>query len=284
MSTKPAPLFLRLGHQGLALGVILAMLTGGVASATAPSRTMSHRITGSLGTISMPSSIQAAPRLGAGLHWDTRMPPSTQRHHESPRRGGAQSAIRRTSALALGRDGIRAIDMDFSLVDGVALSLHSNTPRRSGYSRYVDPSGHLRKMTRAQARMRASAWGVAGIQSWRRPNGDRPLTYAAAVRYAVARGVVICAELKSRTFASVQVMSSLVADSQRADHPAWFMALLNMKNAKGKSHTVRAAGGQFALIFGRFRSLTRHPPRNWSTWTKPAQIWGPARAKRWLLL
>ena len=211
------------------------------------------------------------------------MPPVTQRAHFTPQAGDSVSALVKVGRMRPGPDGVRAVDVNFQLVDGTPVAIHWSTPGRNGYDRFINDAGVEQDMTPEQRRRPAEKWGLRGVLSWRRPNGDRPLTYAEAVELAVNLDVVICAELKSPGFADVNVMRGMVDAARAAGHPPWFMALLKMKNAKGKAISTARAGGSFALIFGKFRSTTKRPPADWDEWRHAvARVWGPPNTRKWV--
>ena len=239
-----------------------------------------------------------SPGVKSGTHllqWNSPMPLQTQRAHFDPKVGDSWHAIQRTAHLSIGQDAIRALDMNFQLVprripDGhggyaivwVAMSMHWAKPGKNGYDRFVGADGQIHMMTRRQRRMTAQEWGYDGVMTWRRATGERPLTYEEAIAYAAEHGVVITAELKSPRFARAQAtLEAMVTACKAVGHPAWFMALITMKDARGKCAAVIAAGGQFALIFGRFRWTRK--PKDWAAWKpKPTRMWGPRRTRRWL--
>lgn len=221
------------------------------------------------------------------LHWNTPMPASTQRRHESTTRGDNKGAILRCSRERPGRDRIRALDGNFQCVrrtDGFVMPvmMHWTTPGRNGYKFYIDANGHRRKMTRAQLRKPAQKWGYEGVRSWRRANGERVLNFPEAIAFAAKHGVVICAELKSRSFAVKAVAEYMHSVYVKYDHPAWTMALLKMKMCSQKCAAQVNAGNQFAVIFGNFRRMATGANK-FKGWSRmPTQVWGPATAKRWL--
>lgn len=215
------------------------------------------------------------------LHWDTPMP-NTQRAHADPKAGDGKAFIRKVARSRAGADGIKAADCNFQLVRDkqgrdMAVMMHWTTPAANGYTRVKTARG-WRGMTTAERRRPASSWGFEGVRTWRRPNGERPMTYGEAVRYAASKGVVIVAELKSTRFASEAKMREMVAAAKRAGHPAWFMALYgSMRDCRGKCAATIDAGGQFQVIFGKHQKFARTTPPDWSDWVKPTRVSAPAK-------
>lgn len=230
------------------------------------------------------------------LHFATPMPGGTQRRHETPKAGDSKAAIRRTQHMAAGPDHVKCLDFNMQVIllvvagikRWVAIGAHWPTIGQNGYDRCVI-NGHVRKLTRAEKRMTIQAWvtrhggGIEALHMLRRPNGDHILTWDEAVPYAKAHGVVLTPELKSRKFATPAVAKAFVDVCRKHDYPCWTMALLKMKEARGKCSAIVTAGGQFAIIFGNFRSMARGKSKiaNWTV--APTQIWGPGSAKRWLV-
>lgn len=216
------------------------------------------------------------------------MPARTNRaHFEPPWRGDRPLAIIAVGRKRPGPGGVRAIDVNLQVSrDGTAWAAHWGIPKKDNWKFILDARSHrVRKMTKDELRRPMSQWSDEDIAHWRRGatrTSPRPRTYREMARLAVHHGVVICGELKSRRFAETNVAERLVADAHAAGHPPWFMALINMKDCRGKCEAIRNAGGQFAVIFGRFRILARREPADWSSWhPKPNHLWGPAK---WSLL
>lgn len=211
------------------------------------------------------------------------MPPRTNRAHYTPSwRGDRPAALQQVGRKRLGPGRVRAIDVNLQVSkDGTAWAMHWGIPKKDNFKYILATNGRVRKMTAAELRRNVSAWTDAQIFRWRRGRvkpSARPHTYREMARIAVLHHVVICGELKSRRFAEKAVAERLVHDAKLANHPAWFMALINMKNCRGKCEAIRDAGGHFALIFGRFRGLARRAPADWDRWRhKPTRIWGPAK-------
>lgn len=211
------------------------------------------------------------------------MPAATHRaHFEPPWRGDRLAAIYAVGRKRPGPGGVRAIDVNLQVSkEGTAWAAHWGIPKKDNWKYILGTNGHVRKMTRAELRKPMGTWTDAQIHRWRRgrtAGSARPHTYREMARAAVHHRVVICGELKSRRFAEKAVAEKLVADAKAVGHPPWFMALINMKNCRGKCEAVRNAGGHFAIIFGRFRSLARRAPADWHAWSpKPSRIWGPAK-------
>jgi len=231
------------------------------------------------------------------LDWDTPMPAATGRLHLSTKVGDSYHGIRLCANRPAGADKLKALDWNMQtvvvMVPGrglqvVPMSGHWPQLGKNGYKRCRQRTGGVRRLTRAERRMTYQEWvdkhdrSLDALKAVRRRNGDRPLTWGEAVQYAVVHGVVLIPELKSRAFARVDVAEGMRWACEKFDHPFWAMALLNMWGASRKCAAVRAAGGQFALIFGRFRRLARgtNKVKGWSS--KPTQIWGPRTAKWWI--
>lgn len=195
--------------------------------------------------------------------------------HDTPARGDNKSAILRAAQPG----GPFAIDGNLTILCGEIWLLHWTTAARNGYTRVVDKrTGHVRPMTKFERHAPGSWWGKSGIKRWRRPNGEHPLTYDEAVAFAVKHHVVIIGELKSRLFAQQKWANKVVAIAKKHDHPAWFKGLFNMKFPGGKAKAIRAAGGQFALIFGKFvkgrKARLAAGRRTTKKWVKqPTRIW-----------
>jgi hypothetical protein len=156
--------------------------------------------------------------------------------------------------------------MNFQWDGRRAWNIHWAAPWLNNYHYVIDKkTGKVRKMTWRELHRPVWDW-ADGAHRWRRGpsrHSARPLTYAAVVRIAKAHGVLVCAELKSRTFGSLRAAHYLVEAARRANHPAWFMALASMRGVRRKAEAIHAAGGQFALIFGRFQPRR---PSDWAEW------------------
>lgn len=219
---------------------------------------------------------------------DRKMPTNTRRAHYKPSwRGDSVRAIRRLGR----RSGEPKIDVNFQWIwedprdhtlGGKARAMHWTKPFRNNYHFILEPeSRRARPMTRAERNRPVGAWRDADVRRWRRTwraTSAHPPTYQTCVNAAVRAGVVITAELKSPAFGTDAAAQYLVNAARHAGHPPWFMALINMKNCRGKCEAIERNGGQFAVIFGRFRSLARKPPPDWAAWNpKPTRLWGPAK-------
>jgi hypothetical protein len=209
-------------------------------------------------------------RSGTVLHWDTPMPTVPRRQkHESPKRGDNVGAIRRARGQYL--------DVNITIMAGEIWLAHYPTPGRNGYTRVVD-GNRVRRMKWRERRRHGDRWGKAGIQRWRRPNGEAPLTLDQGLRECGRCGTVAILEAKSPAFAVGTWAQRAVAACIRADHPAWFKTLPTMRGAQGKVARFREAKGQIALIYGkrvrgRIRRLlmTRRVARTWTT--QPNATW-----------
>lgn len=211
------------------------------------------------------------------LHWDSALMP-TQRAHADPKVGDGAAFLKRVSRASVGRDGLRAVDCNFQVIRSrksgkqIAVMAHWASMARNGYTKIIDAkTGRLRNMTRLEKSRPFSTWKWEDASRARRANGDRLLTYGQAAHLAVRLGVVIVAELKSTAFASLELMRRMVAAAKGAGHPAWFMALYgSMKACKQKALATVHAGGQFLVIFGRYRTkFARRTPVGERWWSTP---------------
>lgn len=193
-------------------------------------------------------------------------------HHESPKRGDNKAAIRRAAG--------GNFDGNLTVMAGRIWFAHWSVPGRNGYTRVVDArTGKVRKMTMAERRRPGDRWGDAGIRRWRRPNGERILSFDEGIRYAVRHGAVCIGELKSPVFGTdPSYARRAVAICKKHDHPTYFKTLSKMRNAEGKVRLFRVAGASVALIYGgsirgRTRRLaaTRRVAKNWAV--QPSATW-----------
>jgi hypothetical protein len=107
-----------------------------------------------------------------------------------------------------------------------------------------------RPMTDEELHRNVGQWHDAGIARWRRAErgGPKPATVAKRQRQAKRRGVIICWELKSRTYTDPEVAQRLVDDVERSKWQAFYMALATMRGWGQKARAIHQAGGQFALL------------------------------------
>lgn len=218
------------------------------------------------------------------LHWDTKMPAHVHRRHEDPSTSDNYGAIRRASAESIGPDDIRTNDLNLQafycarLNRWVKCGAHWRDPGRNGYTRIKRK--HLRGTRRLRRReLRKTDWDWDQVRRWRRPNGERPRTYAELVARGVELGVVQIGETKHWFYRTPRAGRELVDEAQHEDHPAWFMVLDDME-PREKIAATRKAGAQIALIFGRDGVVK---PATWDEWdVYPSRIWGPDFAQRWL--
>ena len=119
------------------------------------------------------------------------------------------------------------------------------TGRRNRFGREI-----RRPMTPAELARNVGQWSDVGISRWRRGprGGPRPATVAKRQRQAKRRSVYICWELKSRSYAHVDVAERIVEDVRNSGWPAFFMALVTMREWGQKARAIKQAGGQFALL------------------------------------
>lgn len=119
------------------------------------------------------------------------------------------------------------------------------TGRRTRFGREI-----RRPMTESELHRPVGQTPDSVIARWRRGphGGERPATVKERQRQAKRRGVVICWELKSRNFAHADVAERIVEDVQASGWPAFFMALVTMRNWGQKARAIKQAGGQFALL------------------------------------
>ncbi len=215
------------------------------------------------------------------------MPASTQRAHFEPAwTGDSFVGLRQVSRHDLGPDGIRATDTNLQWFwrkrrrgqprTGEAFALHWRDPARNNFRYIVTKRGRVRPMTRAE--LRRTHWTPAQVHRWRRgpsKHSAKPRTYKAMARRAVALDVVIIGELKTPAFRRPVPAQYVVDAAVAVGHPPWFMALYgSMPRCRGKCRAVIKAGGQFAVIFGRFQRLRptfRRAVRSWRV--KPTRVW-----------
>lgn len=212
---------------------------------------------------------------GMDLAWDTPMPPNPIRqHHESATTGDNKGCIRRAA------NDTKALDVNITRLAGRNWCLHNTTPGKNGYTRVMKPNGHTRKMTWPERLRHGDKWGYDGIKSWRRPNGEQPLTERAGVEYCLAKGVLPIRELKSPSMAtSTDAADESRRVSVRYGCPGWFKTLYNMSGPRGKCVMYQSRELSVALIFGkhiagRARRLAA-AKRITSTWgrVRPDAVW-----------
>ena len=195
------------------------------------------------------------------------MPTPRRAHFEPSWRGDRLWAINRVAELAVGPDMVRAIDMNFQWGGGRAWNIHWANPAMNNYRYVIDlHTGKVRRMTLRELRRPVHKWHD-GAMRWRRgphKGSARPHTYAEVAAYAKLKGVLVCAEIKSRAFGTAEAAEYLVRAAREAGHPPWFMALASMRGVRRKAVAIHNAGGQFALIFGRFRP---RKPSDWAQWS-----------------
>ncbi|MCW2758046.1 MAG: hypothetical protein JWO46_1792 [Nocardioidaceae bacterium] len=210
------------------------------------------------------------------------MPAHTQRHHfEPPWRGDGPHGIDVTSHDKPGPDGLRCIDQNYQVTrDLEPVCMHWARPRQNNYRYILNPGAkRARKMTVREANRPVSRWTLSDVRRWRRTaaaDSARPHTYAELAAYAVKHGVTICAEMKSGKFARDDVAARFVASAKAVGHAPWGMALYgSMARCAGKCRAVIDAGGEFAVIYGRYRK--RFQPvfkRTRRTWlVQPTRVW-----------
>lgn len=231
-------------------------------------------------------------RYGArtvGFH--TPAPHVTRRRHETPAAGDTQSAIMRASGGCLDYN-LQIIVFKTGLTP---VGMHWPKVGQNGFT-HCHLKGHQRPLTRAEKRLTVQAWvdrhggDVRALNSLRKKGGGRkrkaindyPMTWAQAVRFADRCDTVLTPELKSRRFALEAVAKGMGAVCKKYDYPLWPMTLLKMVMAKEKCAAFRKQGYEFALIFGKFRSMARGTNKIKSWVYKPTEIWGPASARAWL--
>jgi hypothetical protein len=215
------------------------------------------------------------------LTWDSPMPtlPLGQRH-ESPKTGDNIGAIKRAAGHPL--------DLNITRLAKRNWALHYPTPGPNGYTlRVVPRPRHAPDLTRKEARAYQEKWGVNPVHyrvramtilSWRRPNGEAPLTEHRAIQACVRYGTLAIRELKSPEMGlAPDAAEESMAASRYHGHPAWFKTLFNMKNPRGKVALYQAKGAQVVLIFGKFiagraRRLvaSRRIQAKWGTVRAPA--------------
>lgn len=107
-----------------------------------------------------------------------------------------------------------------------------------------------RPMTAGELARNVGQWSDAGISRWRRGarGGPRPATVRKRQRQAKRRALYVCWELKSRSFAYLDVAERIVEDVRASGWPAFFMSLVTMREWGQKARAIKQAGGQFALL------------------------------------
>lgn len=161
---------------------------------------------------------------------------------------------------------------------GAAFGLHYADPWRNGY-KWWRVGNRVERIP--EGRRRSSRWTVAEVRRWRRGphmNSPRPHMYSELLTYVKKRGGTIVGELKSQAFTLPWVMEQLVHTAKRRNHAPWFKALANMKRPAEKCAAAVGAGGQFALIFGKFvkgrGARLAKGQEITATWpVKPTRIW-----------
>lgn len=201
------------------------------------------------------------------MNFRSAMPAATQRAHFKPSwRGDRLAAIAAVARRPLGRDHIRAIDMNFQWAwnalgqpgkGGEGFNIHWGKPIQNNY-RFILPTStakRARRMTRAELRRPITKWTAGQVARWRRgphPASARPCTYYECAAYAQRRGVVVCAEVKTPAFAREVPMKHMVDAARRANHPPFFMALREMGGV-AKAEQAARQGGWGAVIHGKFK-------------------------------
>lgn len=217
-----------------------------------------------------------------------KMPITTQRAHFEPAwKGDRFIGLKIVSKSQLGPDGIRAIDNNIqwfwrkrkkgSPRSGEAFALHWRNPARNNFPYIVDEqTGRVRPMTPAE--LRRTDWQPSEVHRWRRgksKHSAKPRTYKAMARRAAKLGVVICGELKTPAFRRKIPAQHVVNAAISVGHPPWFMALFrSMPYCRGKCKAIIRAGGQFAVIFGRYqhyRSKFHKAVKRWPV--QPTRVW-----------
>jgi len=208
------------------------------------------------------------------LHWDSPMPTAPLRqHHESPRTGDNRGAIRRARGSNLDLNVVYALE--------TLWAMHYTRPWLCGYL-YVDkPDGGRRKMTARERLRTINRWGVEGMATLSRRNGERPLTLNQALAACVRNGAVPIKETKSRTFGTSDRPWRLLRDlCKKHDVPMWSKALTNMWGFKAKVIRAERVGVPLAAIYGkglsgRLRRVarTRQIERGWKDGTRVHATW-----------
>jgi len=221
------------------------------------------------------------------------MPRNVRRYHADHGldqwRGDCPRAIDDAAAMPLGRDGFRAIDINFQVVladDGKsyeAVGLHSVKPHTNGFVYIKRRFSPLRRhMTRAEMYRPSHKWKVSEVKRWRRTKRPRrgiyesrvrPYTYAELVRYATnrKRKVIICPELKSILFARYPAIAQkMYAQTVALRATTWPMTLITMTGWRSKMKNFHDAGFETALLVHRNKK-----PADFATW-RPfiTRVWG----------
>lgn len=218
------------------------------------------------------------------------MPAQTQRAHSDPSWVGDRlGALDDVARQGRGPDGIIAADRNFQWAwhdprfhsrGGAAYCLHWEDPHRNNYRHILEAGGkRTRPMTRAELGRSITRWRASDVRRWRRTSSihsERPPTYVAMARKAVAVGVVITAELKSNAFAEQLPARQIVNAAKRAGHPPYFMALYgSMPLCRQKCQAIVRAGGQFAVIFGNWQYLRK------GRFAVAVKFWNPKPTRTW---
>lgn len=222
--------------------------------------------------------------------FDSPMPFATRRKHSSPRAGDCKAAIKRAQHGCM--DG--NLQVVFLWVAGRLTAVpylgHWTRLGMNGIT-HTDISGTRRKLTLRERRLTYQQWcnrhgrDLEALNSLMKRVGgqwNRVLTWDQAVEYADEVNTIITPELKSRAFAKIAVAAKVVDVCRKYDYPCWTMALLKMKLCRQKCAAIRFNGGQFAIIFGKFRRMARGANKTAKWTTKPNEIWGPKSARQWL--
>lgn len=191
--------------------------------------------------------------------------PMAQRH-ETPKRGDSKNAIHRAAGHA------------FDANTQGPYWMHWPTPAKNGYTRIRMANGKTRRMTLAERRRPWTRWTEAGVLSWRRPNGERPMRDLEALELCAQVGALPIRDVKYPGAGSdARWFELYVRNSKAAGVPAWFKALPTMAGFRGKFTLCRAAGGQLVAIWGNF---TRGRKRRLARTARLTKSW-PAKPGTW---
>jgi hypothetical protein len=212
----------------------------------------------------------------AGVH--RVIPSQTNRLHIKPYwKGDSPAAIQR-AARRLGRRRSAYIDINFQVCRDNVMGLHWSTAVDNGY-RFIQVGNKRRAMTREELHRLISEWDTEDVVCWRRTKRAglryrskvRPHTFSELVVIAKAKRVTICAELKSRRFATdPDIAVAMVSNMHKFVTTVYFMTLVTMWGWGPKLKNFKEAGGETALLPHGARRPTEVD--EWSPWID--RYWG----------
>jgi hypothetical protein len=190
--------------------------------------------------------------MGSGM-----IPATTNRLHLSPYwKGDSPRAINVAGARRVRGRG-RYIDMNFQVCRDNVMGLHWDTAAKNGY-RFIQVSRIKRRpMTREELYRPVGSWSAEDIKKWRRTarvtrkyeSRVRPYTFTELIQYAKRRGVIICAELKSRRFGTdPTIAEKMYANCVKYGVTVYPMTLVTMAYWAQKMINFKRAGFETALL------------------------------------